>query len=95
MNYIVAAVVIGIVVTLIILAIYKYGLDPLVVYKPNTDNMAKCPDRWNYSPISKRCIPAYKTNCLPFDPDDSTLNSLTERCNLARKCGTEWSGFCG
>lgn len=94
MEYITTALVAG-TFTLIFLFLYKYVINPTIVYTPNLDNMSKCPDRWNFDPITGKCAPGYKTSCLPFDPEDSTLNTLTARCNLARNCQTSWSGFCG
>ena len=87
--------IIAAVVTLILLVLYKYVLNPQVIYTPDIANMTKCPDRWNYDPVSKNCVPAYKTSCLPFNPENSHLDTLTSRCNVARSCGTTWSGFCG
>ncbi len=94
MEYIVTALVVG-VFTLLFLFLYKRLLNPEIVYTPNLDSMTKCPDRWNYDPISKTCMPGYKTSCLPFDPESSTLDTLTAKCKVARSCGTSWSGFCG
>lgn len=92
MQYMVTALV-AIIVTMIILLLYKYVFNPQIVYTPDISKMSKCPDRWNYDPISKTCAPGYKTACLPFNPD-LNMDTLNARCNVARSCGTSWSGFC-
>ncbi len=92
MEYIVTAVL-AVVFTLIFVAIYKYGLNPQ--YVPNATAMAQCPDMWNYNTIKQMCEPAYDTHCLPFNPNTNTLATMTAKCNLARSCGTSWSGMCG
>jgi len=81
--------------TVVFLLIYKFVINPQMVVVPDMSKMSQCPDRWNYNPASKQCEAAYQTACLPFDPSASTLDSYTAKCNLARTCGTTWSGFCG
>jgi hypothetical protein len=57
--------------------------------------MAKCPDGWSYSLVSKLCEPNTASTCMPFDPDATSIQSAVAKCNLARSCGTSWSGMCG
>jgi hypothetical protein len=92
MEYIVTAVLAGI-FTLLFVAFYKFVINPQ--YVPSAPAMAKCPDMWNYNTTNKMCEPAYDTHCLPFNPDTNTLTTMTSKCNLARSCGTTWSGMCG
>lgn len=93
MQYIVTALI-AIVATLVFLLLYKYVFNPQIVYTPDISKMSKCPDRWNYDPISKTCAPGYKTSCLPFNPESSGMDTISARCNVARSCGTGWSGVC-
>ena len=92
MEYIVTAVLAAI-FTVLFLVLYKFVLNPQ--YVPSTASMAQCPDRWNYNPTLQMCEPGYDTHCLPFNPATSTLTTMTAKCNLARSCGTSWSGMCG
>jgi len=92
MEYIVTAVLAAI-FTILFVAIYKYILNPQ--YVPTGTNMSQCPDMWNYNSTTKMCEPGYKTHCLPFNPSVNTLVTMTAKCNLARSCGTSWSGMCG
>ena len=57
-------------------------------------NLSQCPDRWNFNAVTQMCEPAYSSLCLPFNPSAATLNSVVAKCNLARSCGTDWSGVC-
>ena len=84
-----------VVFTSIFLVIYKYAFNPQVVLTPNTNAMSTCPDRWTFNTVTKMCEPSYKTHCMPFNPTTPTLASVVGKCNVARSCGTTWSGFCG
>jgi hypothetical protein len=37
-----------------------------------------------------KCWPTYQTTCQPFDP---SLYTAT-RCDIAKSCGTTWTGLC-
>ena len=37
-----------------------------------------------------KCWPTYQTTCQPFDPSLYTAN----RCDIAKSCGTTWTGLC-
>ena len=93
MEYIVTALATG-AFTLLFIFLYKYLINPQIVYSSSVENMSQCPDRWNYNSITKMCEPGYQTSCLSFDPKSSTLDSLAAKCNAARSCGTSWSGLC-
>jgi len=90
MSYIQTAVVTAL-FTVLFLVLYKYVVNPQVVIVPG---VSQCPERWNYNAGTQMCEPAYKTACLPFNPDVTTLKSAAARCNLAKTCGTSWSGSC-
>jgi hypothetical protein len=92
MEYIITAVL-SIIFTVLFVVIYKFGINPQ--YVPTATAMAQCPDRWNYNSSTQQCEPGYSTHCLPFNPSVSTLSTMTSKCNLARSCGTSWSGMCG
>jgi hypothetical protein len=83
-----------IVFTVAILAVMKYILGVHIELPASVQQMSMCPDRWNINPLTKMCEPAYSTHCLPFNPSAATLNTVTAKCNLARSCGTDWSGIC-
>jgi hypothetical protein len=93
MSY-VATTVLTILFTIGFLVIYKFVVNPQLVFTLDVTTMAQCPDRWNFDAISRMCKPAYETHCLPFDPTVSTLNTALAKCNVARSCGTTWSGHC-
>ena len=93
MNYMLGAVLV-VIFTTIFLAIYKVYFNPQVVYSPTEKMSSRCPDRWNYNFGTGNCEPAYKTECFPFNPDATTLNSPAAKCNVAQSCGTSWSGVC-
>jgi hypothetical protein len=93
MSYVTTAVL-TVLFTIGFLVLYKLLINPQIVITPSVKNMAKCPDRWNYSITSQMCEPEYKTSCLPFNPNVETLDSALARCNVARTCGTTWSGMC-
>lgn len=92
MEYIVTAVLAA-VFTVLFVVIYKYGVNPQ--YVQTSANMAQCPDMWTYNSTKQMCEPNYDTHCLPFNPATNTLTTMTAKCNLARSCGTSWSGMCG
>jgi hypothetical protein len=93
MNFLVLLLLV-IVFTASILAILKYVVGVHIELPTNVKQMTQCPDRWNFNSITKMCEPAYSTHCLPFNPSAATLNNVTAKCNLARSCGTDWSGIC-
>jgi len=70
-------------------------INPQIFLQINASKMSKCPDSWTYNSQTKLCEPKMKTSCLPFDPTEPTIQSSSAKCNLARTCGTTWSGFCG
>jgi hypothetical protein len=80
--------------TVIFLVAYKFLINPQVILPATLSSMSKCPERWNYNAGTQMCDPAYVTSCLPFSPDAPTLTSVLARCNLAKTCGTSWSGAC-
>ena len=71
-------------------AIYKYVFNPQVVLPATLASASKCPDRWTFR--SNLCYPDYDTRCIAFDP--SKLKNMQEACQIAKKCGTDWSGMC-
>ncbi len=93
MEYIVTTVLTAI-FTILIIVFYKYVINPQMIIKPTLENMDKCPDNWKYNETSKLCEPQYQTHCTAFDPEDNILKTVEAKCNLARNCGTTWSGFC-
>ena len=64
-------------------------------YVLTSTNMSQCPDMWNYNSTTQQCEAGYQTHCLPFNPKSNTLTTMAAKCNLARSCGTSWSGMCG
>jgi hypothetical protein len=94
MEYIVTAFF-TVLFTLLFLGIYKFGFKPQVVLTFDGSKMARCPDQWSYDSIQGVCKPTYTTHCLPFDPSAPALATGSSKCNLARTCGTTWSGMCG
>ena len=93
MKYIVTAVSAAI-FTILLLVLYKYGLNPQMIIQPDSSSMATCPDRWSYDSAKQVCEPQYSTHCLPFNPKMPNLGTLSEKCALAARCGTGWSGIC-
>lgn len=75
---------------IIIFLCYRLVFNPQIVIIPSLKNASKCPDRWTYK--STMCYPDYDTKCIPFDP--SKIQNIQEGCVIAKKCGTDWSGFC-
>lgn len=94
MEYVSAAALTA-VFTVILLVIYKLVINPQIVLTLDPKKMAKCPDSWKYNVATKLCEPNAATSCMPFSPDESTIQSASAKCNLARTCGTTWSGMCG
>jgi hypothetical protein len=84
-----------VVFTVLFLVVYKLVINPQVVLTIDVSKMSKCPDGWTYDSIGKLCRPNAGSSCMPFDPDASTIQSASARCNLARSCGTTWDGMCG
>jgi hypothetical protein len=76
------------------LLIYKFVINPQVILSLDTSKMAKCPDGWAYNIATSTCDPQVKSTCYPFDPDAIAIQSAAAKCNLARTCGTTWSGMC-
>ncbi len=92
MEYIITAII-TVVFAVLIIVFYKFVINPQ--YIRTVASLSQCPDRWNYNQISHLCEPAYDTHCLAFDPTANTLTTMIAKCNLARGCGTFWSGMCG
>ena len=69
--------------------IYKFVINPQIVV-PASLKGTPCPDRWTFS--DGMCHPNYETKCVSFDP--SKLKTFEEKCNVAKKCGTDWAGMC-
>jgi hypothetical protein len=90
-----AAAALTVVFTCMWLAVYKLIINPQIVLTLDAAKMAKCPDGWTYNLLSKLCEPNPSTSCLAFDPNASTIRTAAAKCNLARTCGTTWSGMCG
>ena len=90
MNFVVLLLLI-VVFTLLLIVIAKYGLGVRIEIPTVSNQMSQCPDRWSFNTTTKMCEPSYKTHCLPFTP---TLTTAAAKCNLARSCGTDWSGVC-
>jgi hypothetical protein len=80
--------------TVVFLVVYKFVINPQVILTLDTKKMAKCPDGWAYNVATSTCDPQVKTSCYPFDPDAVAMQSAPAKCNLARTCGTTWSGMC-
>jgi hypothetical protein len=81
--------------TIIFLVAYKMIVNPTVVIRLDPTQASKCPDNWTYDTVGKLCRPNSKSSCMPFDPDASTIQTASAKCNLARACGTTWNGMCG
>jgi hypothetical protein len=85
-----------IVFTVLFLVIYKYVINPQVILKLDASKMSKCPDGWLYDSEKNLCFyDSPVSGCLPFNPDDVSIQSTSAKCNLARQCGTTWNGMCG
>jgi hypothetical protein len=72
----------------------KYLFGAYISVPVNPDSMSKCPDRWTFKPATAMCEPAYSTQCTPFNPSAPTLYSAAAKCELAKRCNTDWSGVC-
>ena len=83
---------VAVVVTLGLLAVYKYVINPQMVIPAGKG--APCPDQWSFNVGSGMCEPQYPTTCTPFDPKTETLQTPEAKCNLARTCGTDWPANC-
>ena len=88
----IVAVIAAALFTTLLLAIYKYVINPQMVIPPGGGS--PCPDLWSFNPGSRKCEPDYTTNCTPFDPDDSSLKTAESKCTMAHNCGTDWPGNC-
>jgi len=93
MNFVLLLLLV-VVFTFIILAILKYVVGVHIDIPVTAQSLSQCPTRWNFNSSTTMCEPAYHTHCLPFNPSAATLNTVTAKCNLARSCGTDWSGVC-
>ena len=77
--------------TIVVLVLaYRFIFNPQLVGVASVVNASKCPERWTYS--DGLCKPNYQTSCMPFDP--AKITSAVSGCNLARTCGTDWTGMC-
>ena len=94
MEYL-STIALTVVFTIVLLVVYKFVINPQVVMGIDTSKMAKCPDSWTYNAANGVCEPNMSTECYPFDPDAPAIQSAAAKCNLARTCGTSWSGMCG
>jgi len=86
-------IVATVVFTALLLVIYKFVVNPQKVISAES-LQTKCPNAWNYNPLTEMCEPTYSTHCTPFDPYAQTLQSAVAKCNVAQSCGTFWPGFC-
>jgi hypothetical protein len=77
-----------------LLFIYVYVLRPEIRVGVLSKIDQQCPDRWIFSRKSGKCEPTYPTQCKPFFPSDSNLQSYRDQCRFASKCGTNWGGVC-
>ena len=93
MQYIVIAVSAAL-FTVLCLVVYKYAFNPQMVITPDPTTMTQCPDRWSFNSEKQVCEPQYSTHCLPFSPKTPNLSTVAEKCALARRCNTGWSGMC-
>ncbi len=85
-------VVISTTICVFALITYLYfKLDPIVVIPPET-SISDCPTRWLYDVETKECKPTYSTKCKSFNPEKY---SASEKCDIAKTCGTSWKGLCG
>jgi hypothetical protein len=82
-------ILISVAVLLVLLFIYKSVLNPQVM-PASSGPPTTCPENWKFE--DGLCKPDYETNCMPFDP--TKITSKSAGCNIARSCGTVWSGKC-
>jgi Plasmodium falciparum domain of unknown function (CPW_WPC) len=92
LSEIVTTVLIAVIVTLVLLAVYKYVINPQMVIPAGKGS--PCPDQWLFNVGSGMCEPQYTTTCGPFDPKTPTLQTPEAKCNLAHTCGTDWPANC-
>ena len=85
-------VLVASIVTFVLLAFYKYVINPQIVIPHGRGNA--CPVLWELNQVTGLCEPRYVTICQPFDPKTPTLVSPEAKCNLAHTCGTDWEGNC-
>jgi hypothetical protein len=85
-------VVVAVVVTVLLLAFYKYVINPQMVIPAGKGS--PCPDKWLLNFGSGMCEPQYSTECRAFDPKTPTLQTPEAKCNLAQACGTDWPANC-
>lgn len=82
-----------IVTTLSVFALIMFiyiKIKPIVVIPPESI-IAKCPSRWVFMTERAECQPQYPSKCKPFNPDSY---SDSEKCDIAKTCGTYWKGLC-
>ena len=91
MEYL-STVALTVLFTVLFIAAYKVLINPQIVITPDARKMSKCPDNWTYD--GTVCRPNSQSICMPFDPSADTIQSASAKCNLARTCGTTWSGLC-
>jgi len=70
--------------------VYLY-LKPTVVLPPPGWNIP-CPDRWSYDPDTDYCTPQYPTQCKSFM--SSSYMDASQKCDIAKACGTSWKDIC-
>ena len=63
-----------------------------MVITPSAEHLSACPDQWNYDYNTKMCTPSYNTKCVPFNPE--IVTTISQACDIAKECGTNWSGMC-
>lgn len=85
-------VVVAAFVTFVLMAFYKYVINPQIVIPAGHGD--QCPELWDLNPDTNLCEPRYVTHCTPFDPKTPTLQNPEAKCNLAHTCGTDWAGHC-
>jgi len=81
--------------TVMMILAYKFLINPQIVLTLDGSKMAKCPDAWAFNSGTGLCETNMPTHCTAFDPDAMAIQSAAAKCNLARTCGTTWSGMCG
>lgn len=79
-----------IVIITVVLILYKFVFNPQILIIPSIRNLKGCPDKWKYDGLM--CIPDYPTSCQEFNP--KSITSLSEACDICKKCWTNWSGQC-
>jgi hypothetical protein len=69
---------------------YRFLFNPQIVIESSKETLSQCPERWSLK--DGLCVPSYTTKCIAFDP--GTITTFQAACNLAKSCGTDWSGLC-